>query len=167
MTAFKSILIFVIACIGLTASAQNTGYESISIAQGLSQGMVFATIQDKEGFIWVATKNGLNRYDGYGFKVFTNDPYNSNSLSSNTVTALFEDSRGRVWAGTQNAGLNVYDKKSEQFYRLINSANDAGSLSGNRIRNSIVETNDGKILVPAEDAGFNVITVPAISLKIR
>ena len=162
MSALKSILIFVIACLGLTASAQNaTGYESISIAQGLSQGMVFATLQDKEGFIWVATKNGLNRYDGYGFKVFTNDPYNSNSLSSNTVTALFEDSRGLIWAGTQNAGLNVYDKKSEQFYRVINSANDASSLSGNRIRNSIVETNDGKILVPAEDAGFNVITVPA------
>lgn len=136
------------------------GYESISIAQGLSQGMVFATLQDKEGFIWVATKNGLNRYDGYSFKVFTNDPYNSNSLSSNTVTALFEDSKGRIWAGTENAGLNVYDKKSTQFYRIANRADDAGSLSGNRICNSIIETNDGKILVPAEDAGFNVITIP-------
>ena len=121
LSALKSIFTIVIACLVLTASAQNaTGYESISIAQGLSQGMVFATSQDKEGFIWVATKNGLNRYDGYSFKVFTNDPYNSNSLSSNTVTALFEDSKGRIWAGTENAGLNVYDKKSEQFYRITN-----------------------------------------------
>ena len=122
--------------------------------------MVFATIQDREGFIWVATKNGLNRYDGYSFKVFTNDPYNSNSLSSNTVTALFEDSKGRIWTGTENAGLDVYDKKSTHFYRITNYADDAGSLSGNRIRNSIVETKDGKILVPAEDAGFNMITLP-------
>ena len=158
MSAFKTILIFAISCISLNASAQNGGYESISVAQGLSQGMVFATIQDKEGFIWVATKNGLNRYDGYNFKVFTNDPYNSNSLSSNTVTALFEDSKGRIWAGTENAGLNVYDKKSGQFYRITNRASDAGSLSGNSIRNSIVETNDGKILVPVDNAGFNVIT---------
>ena len=121
--------------------------------------MVFATIQDKEGFIWVATKNGLNRYDGYSFKVFTNDPYNLNSLSSNTITALFEDSKGRIWAGTENAGLNVYDKKSDQFYRIANRPDDASSLSGNRIRNSIAETNDGKILVPAENAGFNIITL--------
>ncbi len=160
MSAFRIILIFTIAFIGLSASAQNRGYESISVAQGLSQGMVFATIQDKEGFIWVATKNGLNRYDGYSFKVFTNDPYNSNSLSSNTVTALFEDSKGRIWAGTENAGLNVYDKKTGQFYRIANNARDANSLSGNSIRNSITETNDGKMLVPADDAGFNIITVP-------
>jgi signal transduction histidine kinase/DNA-binding response OmpR family regulator/ligand-binding sensor domain-containing protein len=160
LRAFKTILIFAIACIGLSASAQNLDYETISVAQGLSQGMVFATIQDKEGFIWVATKNGLNRYDGYSFRVFTNDPYNSNSLSSNTVTALFEDSKGRIWAGTENAGLNVYDKKTGQFYRIANRAGDASSLSGNSIRNSIVETNDGKILVPVDNAGFNVITVP-------
>ena len=161
MSALKSIFTFIITCLGFAASAQNAiGYENISIAQGLSQGMVFATLQDQEGFIWVATKNGLNRYDGYSFKVFTNDPYNSNSLSSNTVTALFEDSKGRIWAGTENAGLNIYDKKSTQFYRIANRADDASSLSGNRIRNSIVETNDGKILVPAEDAGFNVVTIP-------
>jgi signal transduction histidine kinase/DNA-binding response OmpR family regulator/ligand-binding sensor domain-containing protein len=142
------------------ASAQHsTDYETISISQGLSQGMVFATLQDRDGFIWIATKNGLNRYDGYSFKTFTNDPYNSNSLSGNTVTALFEDSKGRIWAGTENAGLNVYSKKSSTFFRIAHT-DDIASLSGNRIRNSIVETNDGKVLVPANDAGFNVITLP-------
>ncbi|HTN07029.1 hybrid sensor histidine kinase/response regulator transcription factor [Agriterribacter sp.] len=102
----------------------------------------------------------MNRYNGYSFKVFTNDPYNPYSLSSNTVTTLFEDSKGRIWAGTENAGPNVYDKKSERFYRIGNRPNDAGSLSGNRTRNSITETAEGKILIPAEDAGFNVITLP-------
>ncbi len=160
MLSFKPIFASVTACLCLAASAQlATGYETISIAQGLSQGMVFATLQDKEGFIWVATKNGLNRYDGYSFKVFTNDPYSSNSLSSNTITALFEDSKGRIWAGTENAGLNVYDKKSDRFYRIANRPGDANSLSGNRIRNSFTETNNGKILAPANDAGFNVITL--------
>ena len=161
MPIFRSIFLIVAACLEFTASAQLTaGYETISIAQGLSQGMVFATLQDREGFIWVATKNGLNRYDGYSFRIFTNDPYNSNSISSNTVTALFEDSKGRIWAGTENAGLNVYDKKTTKFYRITHSADNASSLSGNRIRNSIVETNDGRILVPADAAGFNVISLP-------
>src|SRR5215218_8995252 len=102
-----------IFCLGRQAVSQtNNYYETISIAQGLSQGMVFDILQDKEGFIWIATKNGLNRYDGYSFTVFTNDPYNPYSLSGNTVSTLFEDSKGRIWAGTENAGLNVYDKKT-------------------------------------------------------
>ncbi len=161
MPFLKSIFTIFCTCLCLTIAAQlSTGYETISIAQGLSQGMVFATLQDQEGFIWVATKNGLNRYDGYNFKVFTNDPYDSNSLSGNTITALFDDSKGRIWAGTDNAGLNMYDKKSSRFYRIPHRGNDANSLSGSWIRNSIAETNDGKILVPAEQAGLNVITLP-------
>ncbi len=69
--------IFGLCVVDTAAKAQqSTPYESISTAEGLSQGMVFDILQDKEGFIWVATKNGLNRYDGYSFKVFTNDPYN-------------------------------------------------------------------------------------------
>ncbi len=67
-----------------------TKYESITTADGLSQGMVFDMLQDKEGFIWIATKDALNRYDGYDFKVFTNDPFNNFSLSYNTVVRLFE-----------------------------------------------------------------------------
>src|ERR1700751_4217673 len=104
-------------CLSRAAGAQTINpYESISVEQGLSQGMVFDILQDKEGFIWIATKNGLNRYDGYSFTVFTNDPYNQHSLSSNTVLALFEDSKGRIWAGTENAGLNVYDKRTGEFH---------------------------------------------------
>jgi len=157
----QTILVFSIACWGLPLFAQKpNSYEVVSIAQGLSQGMVFDILQDKEGFIWVATKNGLNRYDGYGFKVFTNDPYNAHSLSSNTVVSIFEDSKGRIWAGTDNAGLNVYDKKSGQFYRFMHDAANSNSLSGNTIIGSITELEDGRILAPAQDAGLNIIQLP-------
>ena len=94
MLSLRYIFAIAAACLGYIALSQSPGYEAISTSQGLSQGMVFAMLQDREGFIWVATKNGLNRYDGYSFNVFTNDPYNKNSLSSNTVTALFEDRQG-------------------------------------------------------------------------
>ena len=139
------------------SAAQNPpAYETISTAQGLSQGMVFDLLQDKEGFIWVATKNGLNRYDGYSFKVFTNDPYNAQSLSSNTILKLFEDSKGRIWAGTENAGLNIYDKQSGKFYRITHSNTNAASLSGNGIK-AIEEMPDGRILVGTDDAGLNIV----------
>ena len=133
-------------------------YQSISISDGLSQGMVFDIIQDAEGFLWIATKNGLNRYDGYNFKVFTNDPYNTNTLSGNTILKLFEDSKGRIWIGTENTGLNIYDKKTGKFHRILHQPNDPGSLSGNAIR-SIVEMPDGRILVSVYDAGFNIISL--------
>jgi len=141
----------------LVTSAQTPpAYESISTAQGLSQGMVFDILQDKEGFIWVATKNGLNRYDGYSFKIFTNDPYNAHSLSSNTILKLFEDSKGRIWAGTENAGLNIYDKQSGKFYRITHNISNAASLSGNGIR-SIMELPDGRIMAGTDVAGLNII----------
>lgn len=132
-------------------------FETISIAQGLSQGMIFDLLQDREGFIWVATKNGLNRYDGYRFNIFTNDPYNPASLSGNTVMELFEDSKGFIWAGTDNSGVNIYDKKKGVFYHLTHSSSPA-SLSSNNIK-SIVELNDGRYLVGTTQAGLNIITL--------
>ncbi|MBA2761148.1 MAG: response regulator [Segetibacter sp.] len=118
--------------------------------------MVFDLLQDQEGFIWAATKNGLNRYDGYSFKVFSNDPYNTHSLSSNTIVKLLEDSKGRIWAGTEDAGLNIYDKKSGNFYRIVHRSSDPVSISGNGIR-WIEELPDGRVLVAADGAGFNVV----------
>ena len=152
-------------CGRVAFSQQNNNYKSISIAQGLSQGMVFDILQDKEGFIWVATKNGLNKYYGYGFKIYTNDPYDIHTVSSNMVTELFEDSKGRIWVGTENAGLNVFDKASGKFYRIVNDASNLNSISGNNIRPGIVETTDGKILVAANKGGLNVITLPTDYFK--
>ncbi|MBK8494456.1 MAG: hypothetical protein IPL50_05085 [Chitinophagaceae bacterium] len=154
---FKIIFVLALTWWGVAVTAQKTpAYESISTAQGLSQGMVFDLLQDTEGFIWVATKNGLNRYDGYGFKVFTNDPYNAQSLSSNTLIKLFEDSKGRIWAGTENAGLNVYNKQSGKFHRITHNKSDPASLSGNGIR-AITEMPDGRLLVATDVTSLNIV----------
>ncbi|MEP6948517.1 MAG: ATP-binding protein [Ginsengibacter sp.] len=154
----KILLLFVTLFCRMHAVAQTKNtYQTVSIAQGLSQGMVFDILQDRDGFIWVATKNGLNRYNGYGFKVYTNDPYSTSSLSSNTITELFEDRKGRIWAGSENSGLNILDKQTGKIYRIMNEPNTSESLSGNRIRPGIIELPDGRILVAVENAGFNVI----------
>ncbi len=133
-------------------------YETLTTSDGLSQGMVFDILQDKEGFIWIATKDGLNRYDGYEFKVFSNDPYNDQSLSSNTISRLFEDSKGRIWATTENAGLNIYDKIKGVFYRLQNSLTNTNSISGNNIR-AIEELPDGRMLIATVGRGINIVTL--------
>src|SRR5262245_2971247 len=72
-------------------------FQHLSIDQGLSQGMVTRIVQDKYGFLWFATKDGLNKYDGYGFKIYRPDPNDSSSLSDNHIYEMVTDSRGLLW----------------------------------------------------------------------
>jgi signal transduction histidine kinase/DNA-binding response OmpR family regulator len=111
-----TILVLSILTFGWQAPAQKAAeYETLSTAQGLSQGMAFNLLQDRVGFIWVATKHGLNRIEGYGFNVFSHDAYTEKSLSRNTLVKLVEDSMGLIWAGTDDAGLNVVALKKDVF----------------------------------------------------
>lgn len=92
----------------------------IDTQDGLSNNIVYETYQDSEGFIWIATDNGLNRYDGYDFKTFYHHPEDSTSISSNIVRTLLEDTKGNLWIGTFN-GLNIYDRATESFTRYDDS----------------------------------------------
>ncbi|MVM41096.1 response regulator [Spirosoma sp. HMF3257] len=113
---FCQILLWVITSNRLIA--QPKGWQELTISNGLSQGMIFDLKQDQKGFIWIATKDGLNRYDGYNFKVFTNDPYNPYSISDNACSALLLDRHKRLWIGTLNKGLNLYDDRTQRFYHI-------------------------------------------------
>ncbi|MDX1912564.1 MAG: ATP-binding protein [Saprospiraceae bacterium] len=98
--------------------AQSVAYEKITIEQGLSQGMVFDILQTRDGFLWAATKDGLNRYDGYNFKIFTHNPFDPYTLAENTQVALFEDSRGLLWVATESKGVDVYDRRRGRFHHF-------------------------------------------------
>ncbi|MBC7937475.1 MAG: response regulator [Rhizobacter sp.] len=150
---------------GRAVAQSNPAFEYISTSQGLAQGMVNDMIQDKEGFIWIATKGGLNRYDGYNFKLFATDPQDAGSVSSNSVSNLLEDSKGRIWVGTSDAGINVYSKKSGRFLRIVKKAGDASGLSGNRIESAMFELPDGRILVCPEGGGLQLISLPGGDIK--
>jgi signal transduction histidine kinase/DNA-binding response OmpR family regulator/ligand-binding sensor domain-containing protein len=155
------LLLFPVLICSTAATAQtNADHEVISTAQGLSQGLVNDMIQDKEGFIWIATKGGLNRYDGYSFKVFTTDPQDSNSISSNAVSNLMEDNKGRIWAGTYDGGVNVYDKKTGHFLRITQKEGQTSGLSTNRIESAMIELPDGRVLVCPQGGGLNIISLP-------
>ncbi len=98
--------------------AQNAAFEKITIEQGLSQGMIFDMLQTRDGFLWVATKDGLNRYDGYNFKVFSHDPYDIFSMGDDNAKVLFEDSRGWMWVGTASKGVDVYNPQTGLFHHV-------------------------------------------------
>lgn len=107
--------IFAIIC---PVQAQRpASFNNFTIENGLSQNSVIAIVQDKTDFIWFGTRQGLNRYDGYQFKIYRNNPANPLSISNNEVQALLTDSEGTMWVGTAN-GLNRYDADRDAFITL-------------------------------------------------
>ena len=106
-------------CVCAHVASQNTNFERIAIEQGLSQGMIFDLLQTRDGFLWVATKDGLNRYDGYNFTVFKPDAKDPTSLSDRSITSIVEDANGYIWVGTQQGGLNRYDPVSGKFTQYL------------------------------------------------
>jgi signal transduction histidine kinase/ligand-binding sensor domain-containing protein len=126
--------------------AQITRHEQISTRQGLSQGLVYDALQDNDGFIWFATKDGLNRYDGYNFKVFTHDVFNPTSISGNDCTALLKDKRGRIWIGTNLDGLNLFNPKTQKFYHAKIQDKNQVRLGNYSIEN-LIEDKTGTIWI--------------------
>ena len=143
-----------------TAAGQVAAPEALTIDQGLSQGMIYDVLQTKDGFLWVGTKDGLNRYDGYNFKVWSNNPYYSFTLPDNTVTALLEDSRGWLWLGSESQGISMFDRKSERFYHVSLPVKIAGSNQVLSDVRSITEDREGRIWVANRGAGIYCLTVP-------
>lgn len=92
-------------------------FSHIGTDQGLSQSSVFDVTQDRLGFMWMATADGLNRYDGYGFKTYHNLPRDRFSIGSDIIKTVMIDRQGRLWIGT-NAGLSLYDDLHDCFFNF-------------------------------------------------
>ena len=92
-------------------------FEHLTSEDGLSQNAGLAIFQDSRGYLWIGTQDGLNRYDGYSFKIYKHDPDNLNSISYNSILSIAEDKNGSLWIGTWGGGLNRFDPATETFIR--------------------------------------------------
>lgn len=92
--------------------------EWIGVKQGLSQGYISSIIQDKDGFMWFASNDGLNKYDGYKVTVYRNNAKDFFSLPDNMVSGIVEDEYENFWVSTRNKGLFLFDKKTERFHAV-------------------------------------------------
>ncbi len=121
-------------------------FDHISIEQGLSQSSVLSIAQDNLGFMWFATQDGLNRFDGYTFTVYSHDPLDSNSISDIGIQKLYVDNTGNLWVITLSGKLERYDYEHDLFFHYhINKTNTFDKPS-ERI-SSIVEDRTGQLWV--------------------
>ena len=90
----------------LELSESNYQFVRIGVDRGLSQPTINDIVQDQQGFLWVATQEGLNRYNGYEFKTYFHEPQDPSSLNHDYVWSLFVDSAGVLWVGTDGGGLS-------------------------------------------------------------
>ncbi|MGN8057726.1 hybrid sensor histidine kinase/response regulator transcription factor [Pedobacter sp. 22163] len=104
-------------CIHQQLFGQAYTFRHYQVESGLSYNSVICSLQDMNGFMWFGTKNGLNRFDGYRFKIFRNDPSKPESLGHNFIHSLFEDNRGMLWVGTRK-GLYRYNPIKDTFHLI-------------------------------------------------
>ncbi len=154
----KKIILFIyLILFALIVQAQKPRikFEKLSVENGMSQSSVLSIMQDSQGFMWFATLDGLNKYDGYDFKVYWNSQTKEHTISDNMVNVLFETkdkTNPTFWIGTAANGLCKYNKLKDNFESFKHSQYKENSISNNNI-NDIVGNNE--ILWIATDKGLN------------
>ena len=141
-----------------SASATNHFYfNHLGLEDGLSQSSIYGIVQDRRGFLWFATEDGLNRYDGYGFQVYKPDPDDPNSLADGFIQTLVIDRDGCLWIGTNNGGLDRFDPQTAQFTHFTHDPDNPNSLSSNDVL-SIFQDQAGAFWIGTHGAGLNKLT---------
>jgi len=140
---WKGLLIFCyLAAYSISyGQSEHWKFDRISLSKGLSNTFVSGIIKDSKGYMWMATKNGLNRYNAYEIQTFNHDSDDPNTLSSDVVNCVFEDANGVIWAGTAN-GLNKYDRNTG-FFKYYKPNEDKTTLGPPNTVRKIVQDHNG------------------------
>jgi serine phosphatase RsbU (regulator of sigma subunit)/ligand-binding sensor domain-containing protein len=133
-------------------------FNRLTSSNGLSQNKAFNIVQDHDGFIWIGTEDGLNKYDGYNFEIFKRVPGDSLSLSDNWDNVLYVSKDGTLWIGGLLAGLNRFNSSTKTFTNYNNDHSNPNSIAGVNIR-SISEDEKGNLWVATVNNGFDYMMV--------
>ncbi|MEP7253643.1 MAG: two-component regulator propeller domain-containing protein, partial [Ginsengibacter sp.] len=131
-------------------------FEHIQTDAGLSQSNVLSILQDSRGFMWFGTRDGLNKYDGYKFTVYRNDPKTPGTISNDYINDIIESRDGNLWIATWGGGLNCFDRQKGNFTYYKYNPKDPKSISSNFIT-SIQEDKKGNLWIGTESGGLNMM----------
>lgn len=152
-----TLLVSVLSAVSMTATSgvESIRFRHLGVNEGLSQHDITDIIQDRSGYVWIATYDGLNRYDGKSVEVFRHMSSDSGSLSGNRVICLYEDSQDRIWIGTEGNGINGYSQITGKITRLEVPENY-------RKVNAIVETGGNRLLAATSNG---ILMVDPVSME--
>lgn len=146
MQFIKGTILSVLCLIAADVFSQQLYFRHLTIDDGLSQNAVYSILQDRRGFMWFGTKDGLNRYDGRNFVVYQHNPFDSTSISDAFVMKLYEDNRGRIWTGSISGEINIFHRETDVFQRISLMSNTGEKINSNEIT-GITEGPDGSIWI--------------------
>lgn len=149
-TRFISLLLFVFCCKVSIGQYSRLSFHKLSIEDGLSQSFVQSIVQDKYGFIWFGTQDGLNQYNNYSFKVFRK----SDGLTGDAIKALLIVNDTLLWIGTRGTGIDIMNLKT---YKIVKHINTSNSNINSNVINDLKLDKKNQVWV-ATDNGINVIT---------
>ena len=137
-----------------TDTLSNLKVTHLTTNDGLSHSNIFAIVQDHQGFMWFATRYGLNRYDGNTFVVYKHDPDDPDSLSDNFIYDLIVGDRGNLWMGTNSGGLNKFDPTTHRFTHYRHDPDNPASISSDEVT-SVMQDRHGYFWLVTTDSGLN------------
>jgi len=137
------------------ASSQFT-FDIFTQEDGLPNNQIQCIYQDKKGWMWIGTSQGLSRFDGYSFVNFLPNANDTNSINGNLVRVIKEDKNGNLLVGTENGGLDYFDYSVKTFANYQVDENDPNSLNNNSIH-SVYQDKSGNVWVGTYTGGVNVI----------
>lgn len=152
---FFVIILLLFLASPIFAQRQNIHFDHLSTEKGLSSNRIKCTLQDQRGFMWFGTSNGLNKYNGYTFTVYTDDSTVSPYLTQHSILSLCEDQTGRLWVGTWD-GLNTFDLKKDKIFHFKHNPDKPHSLAGNWIK-CIYKDSRGNIWIGTKDNGLSYL----------
>ena len=142
---FCLLILFIFFSYTVPAQSVETKFDKINIA------IPNCILQDRNGFIWIGSQEGLIRYDGYKLKKYQSIPFDSTSISANWVISIVEDQHGNLWVGTAD-GLNYFDQITEEFRQIKLTDKDDPALTSKSIPKMILD-DDGSMWIATTDCG--------------
>jgi ligand-binding sensor domain-containing protein/class 3 adenylate cyclase/predicted metal-dependent HD superfamily phosphohydrolase len=150
-TVLLAYSVLFLSFIGITQN-NSPRFDHLDIRSGLSQSSVNAIVQDKNGFIWIGTQDGLNKFDGYNFQVFYHNPANQNSITNNYIQDLLIDTLGNLWVAT-DYGVSKINTSSLKVNRIYKSDTSAFHIPFNATKR-LAKDQLGNIYIATEKGGL-------------
>lgn len=166
LLTMRNVLTFLLLLFSLLCNGQSP--KLFTTDKELSSSLINQIYQDRNGFIWIATEDGLNRYDGAKFTIYKHEPNNEHSLAHNFVRTVFEDSKGHLLIGTY-IGIQMYDPATDNFTPLAKLEDTGETLESNI--NSFIERKNGEIWVSGNvlcklDIKDHLLTVRKVDIAV-